>query len=125
MSTRATFTIDMTPGQGLITGSARFDFTKTWTGAIDGVSSGTMLTAGDPATGSAGYVALEVFDGRIDGRSGTIAFQQLGTMSEGDPVLQYVLAPGSGTGDLAGVTGMLTIEAVGDDGVHQVALTVN
>lgn len=125
MTSTATFTVEMHPGQSLITGSARFDFTKTWTGALEGTSRGAMLTAGDPATGSAGYVALEVFDGRLDGRTGTIALQQLGTMDAGEPELQFVLAPGSGTGELAELTGTLTIESVGDDGVHQVNVTLS
>lgn len=124
MTISASFTVEMSPAESLLPGSARFDFTKTWTGALEGTSSGAMLTAGDPASGSAGYVALETFSGRLDGREGTIAFQQLGTMADGQPELQYVLAPGSGTGDLAGVTGELTIGAVGDDGVHQVTVTL-
>ncbi|HJB11046.1 MAG TPA: DUF3224 domain-containing protein [Candidatus Brachybacterium merdavium] len=125
MTSTATFTIEMHPGQSLIDGSARFDFTKTWNGALEGTSHGAMLTAGDPATGSAGYVALEIFDGTLEGRGGTIALQQLGTMDAGEPQLQFVLAPGSGTGELAGVTGTLTIESVGDDGVHQVGVALH
>ena len=76
-----------------------------------------MLSAGDPATGEAGYVVLEVADltiGRPD--VGAFAMQQLGTMSGGDQQITYVVAPGSGTGDLAGITGRLDLDI--RDGQH-------
>src|SRR5699024_7113448 len=115
----------MHPGQTLIDGSARFDFTKTCNGALEGTCRTVTLLAGSPGHGSAGYVALEIFDGTLEGRGGTIALQQLGTMDAGEPQLLFVLAPGSGTGELAGVTGTLTIESVGDDGVHQVGVALH
>lgn len=121
----ATFTIELRPGDPLPSGSARFEFTKSWSGALAGSSTGTMLTAGDPATGSAGYVALEVVDGVLEGRRGTFALQQLGTMEGGDPQLTYVVAPGSGTGELAGTTGSLLIGEIDDHGVHQVTLDLD
>lgn len=120
----ATFTVDMTPGPEVVASSGRFDVTKTWSGGAEGTSRGVLLTGGDPAAGDAGYVAMEQFTGLLDGREGTVLFQQLGTMSEEEPLLQYVIAPGSGTGQLAGVTGTLAIDAVGDDGAHQVTFTL-
>lgn len=114
------FTIEMTPGDAVVPGTGRFDFTKIWTGGVAGTSSGTMLSAGDPVTGNAGYVAMEVFEGRIGGRTGTIAFQQCGTMQPGDTDLRYLVAPGSGTGDLAGVVGHLDLTV--DRGEHEVTL---
>lgn len=119
---RATFTVSLTPADDLPGAADRFDLAKTWQGALAGSSRGVMLTAGDPATGSASYVATETFEGILDGRTGTLALQQLGTMHGGDPVLHYVIAPGSGTGELAGVTGTLTIGAIDDEGVHEVTL---
>ena len=83
-----------------------------------------MLTAGDPETGSAGYIASELFEGSLGGRTGTLALQQLGTMTGGAPALQYVIVPGSGTGDLAGTTGTLEIGEIHDDGRHEVRFTL-
>lgn len=120
MTDTARFTVTMTPAAAAHPGSGRFEFTKTWTGALDGTSTGTMLTAGDPETGSAGYVALEVFEGSFAGRPGTLAFQQSGTMQDGQPQLSYRISPGSGTRELTGITGELVIVAVGEDGVHEV-----
>lgn len=121
---RATFTVALTPAADLPGAADRFDLAKTWQGALAGTSRGVMLTAGDPATGSASYVATETFEGTLDGLSGTIALQQLGTMDGGDPQLHYVIAPGSGTGELTGVTGTLTIGTIDDDGVHEVTREV-
>ena len=116
--TSAEFSIDLTPGEGLHAGTDRFDFTKTWTGGLTGTSVGTMLSAGDPGAGHAGYVALERFEGEVDGREGTLVFQQFGTMDAAGPVLTYLVTPGSGTGALAGLTGTLNLDVV--DGVHRV-----
>jgi hypothetical protein len=123
MSTlRAAFTVDLTPAE-ILTGAAdRFELAKTWTGALTGSSRGVMLTAGDPATGSASYVATELFEGTLDGHEGTLTLQQLGTMAAGEPELLYVIAPGSGTGALTGVTGTLTIGTIHDDGRHEVVI---
>jgi hypothetical protein len=80
-----------------------------------------MLSAGDPAQGAAGYVALEVVDATLRGRSGTLAFQQLGVMRDGGQELRYDVVPGSGTGALAGLTGTLSLTI--DDAGHHYELT--
>lgn len=116
----AEFTIDLQPGTPELDSTGRFDFTKIWTGEIAGTSRGLMLSAGDPSSGDAGYVALETFDGTIDGQHGTVALQQFGTMRHGDTVLRYDLVPGSGTGGLVGISG--TIELRVTEGTHQVFL---
>ncbi len=77
-----------------------------------------MLSAGDPSSGNAGYVALEAFEGSLDGRRGTLALQQFGTMSQGVSVLHYEIVPGSGTESLVGITG--TLELTVSDGQHRV-----
>lgn len=118
--TQGSFEIDMTPGEPLLGGTARMDFTKTWSGGLSGTSRGVMLSAGDPQAGDAGYVALEVVDGELDGRGGSFALQQLGTMAQGEPVLIYGIVPGSGSGDLAGITGVVNLTVV--DGEHKVTV---
>lgn len=114
------FDIDIAPAGALLPGTGRFDFTKTWTGEINGTSAGVMLSGGDPSTGTAGYVAIELFEGVIDGRTGTILFQQFGSMVDGAEVLRYEVIPGSGTGELATVTGELVLDAANGD--HKVML---
>lgn len=122
---RAAFTVDLAPGEALPGAAGRFDLAKTWSGAAAGTSRGVMLTAGDPATGSASYVVSELFEGTLDGRAGSLALQQLGTMAGGEPELRYVIAPGSGTGELAGLTGTLTISSIDEDGSHHVMIELD
>lgn len=118
----ASFTVQMAPGAPIDGAADRFSLTKTWTGEAEGTSRGVMLTAGDPASGSAGYVATETFEGSLGGLRGTLALQQLGTITAGEPALQYVIVPGSGTDELVGVSGLLTIGTIHEDGLHEVLL---
>ncbi len=120
VETTAEFSVDLQPNAPDLEATGRFDFTKAWTGGMAGTSRGLMLSAGDPAAGNAGYVALEVFDGTIDGHPGTVALQQSGLMSDGDHVLHYDLVPGSGTGSLAGIIG--SVDLTIDDGTHRVVV---
>ena len=102
-------------------GIGRFGISKTWHGDLAGSGHGLMLSAGDPAQGAAGYVALEVVEGSLGGRAGSLAFQQLGSMRDGGQELRYDVVPGSGTGDLAGLSGTLALTI--DDAGHHYELT--
>jgi hypothetical protein len=119
---RGTFVIEMRPGPPELDGAvSRFDFTKTFDGDLEGTGAGLMLAGGDPGSGSAGYVAVETVSGRLAGRDGGFALQQLGMMSGGEQTLHYQVAPGSGTGELAGMTGTLEL-TVEEDGTHRYEL---
>ncbi|GAA4892567.1 DUF3224 domain-containing protein [Tessaracoccus lubricantis] len=119
MAVEATFEIEITPVDGVLPTTSRFDFAKVWQGAAQGVSKGVMVSAGDPASGTAGYVAMEVFEGTLDGRRGTVAFQQFGSMRGGGQDLRYEIVPGSGSDQLEDVTGTLHLEIDGE-GVHHI-----
>lgn len=119
MGVQATFEIEITPTEAVLPTTSRFDFAKVWTGDVEGVSKGTMVSAGDPAYGTAGYVAMEVFEGRLGAKQGTVAFQQFGTMVGGVQELRYEIVPGSGSGELEDISGVLHTEIDGD-GVHHV-----
>jgi hypothetical protein len=121
-TTSATFAIDLRPEEaGELDGAAgRFAFTKTWQGGISGTGRGFMASGGDPASGTAGYVALELVDGSVDGRAGTFLLQQFGTMAGGEQRLEYAVVPGSGTGELVGLAGTVSLTVA--DGVHRVEL---
>ncbi|HJE50425.1 MAG TPA: DUF3224 domain-containing protein, partial [Tessaracoccus flavescens] len=122
--TEATFEIEITPADGVLPATGRFDFAKVWSGDAQGVSKGVMLSGGNPAEGTAGYVALEVFEGLLAGRRGSVAFQQFGTMSGGTQDLRYEIVPGSGTEELADITGVLELN-VDAEGVHRVQFQLN
>jgi hypothetical protein len=85
-------------------------------GDLEGTSAGQMLTGMTGTEGSAGYVAIEEVRGTLHGRSGTFLLQHSGTMRRGAPQLSIAVVPDSGTGQLTGLAGEMTIEIA--DGVH-------
>lgn len=125
MTTKATgtFDIEMVAAPPELGGAvSRFDFSKTFHGDLDGAGTGLMLSGGDPASGAAGYVAIEVVQGVLDGRTGQFAMVQLGLMQAGAPTLHYEIVPGSGDKELAGITGALHL-VIDPDGTHHYDLT--
>lgn len=91
------------------TGIGRFALDKQYHGDLEATAKGEMLGAGNPASGTAGYVAIEQVTGTLQGRGGSFALQHFGTMDGGKFELKVTIVPGSGTGDLAGIAGSLTI----------------
>ena len=110
------FEVTMTPRAAAPDGLGRMTMAKVYTGALTGTSRGEFLSAGDPAAGSAGYVAIERIDGTLDGRAGGFAVIQSATMHKGARELHAVIAPGSGGGALTGITGMMVIRV--ESGQH-------
>jgi hypothetical protein len=86
----------------------RFSIDKQFHGALDATSKGEMLSSGS-ANGSGGYVAIEYVSGTLDGRRGGFALQHTATMTRGVPHLEISVVPGSGSGDLQGLTGRMNI----------------
>ena len=95
------------------TAIGRYGLDKQFQGDIEGTSKGEMLGAGNPATGTAGYVAIEQVTGTLHGRTGSFALQHFGTMEDNKFELVVKVVPGSGTGDLLGISGTMTIKIVG------------
>jgi hypothetical protein len=56
----------------------------------------------------AGYVAIEVVTGTLNGKQGSFALQHFATMDASGPKMQVVVVPGSGTGELKGMAGTFT-----------------
>jgi hypothetical protein len=117
-----TFRITMTPrAPGDSTAQlGRFLLAKTFEGGLTGTSVGEMLSAGNPAAGSAGYVALEWVTGSLGDRQGTFALQHTGSMDRGTSSLAITVVPGTGTDALAGIGGHLDLVVEG--GVHSYTL---
>ena len=94
----------------------RMTIDKQWHGDLDGTSKGQMLTGGDAAKGSAGYVAMEKFTGTLKGRKGSFILQHSATMIKGEGQLAITIVPDSGTDELVGIGGQLTIKI--ENGKH-------
>ena len=93
---------------------------KEFSGDVVGASEAQMLAAFTATPGSAGYVAIEHFTGSVHGRSGSFVLQHSGVMSKGDGQLTVTIVPDSGAGELAGISGTLTIN--NDEGGHSYVL---
>jgi hypothetical protein len=93
---------------------------KQYEGAIVGRSATIFTSAFDPAIGAGTYLAMESFEGSVDGRTGTCNFVHSATTSGTDRTDElFLIVASSGTGELTGITGSggMTVDA---DGVHRV-----
>lgn len=112
MQVNGTFDIQMTPQpDGQPWGRQRLE--KVFHGPLEGASTGEMLAVRTAVKGSAGYVALEQVTATLDGRKGTFFLQHSGLMDKGTPALTVTVVPDSGTGQLQGLKGTMTIQAEG------------
>jgi len=87
----------------------RHTIDKRFEGDLQAHSVGEMLSAGSDVAGSAGYVALERVTGRLGGREGSFVLQHSGTMDRGAATLIVRVVPDTGTGELTGLAGSMTI----------------
>lgn len=117
---QGSFTVEMKPleepdvAQGVTLGRMSLD--KQLEGDLVATGKGTMLSALTPTPGSAGYVAVERVSGVLHGRRGSFVLQHSGTMEQGAQRLSITVVPGSGTGELAGISGDFRLKIV--DGQH-------
>jgi hypothetical protein len=88
---------------------ARMTIDKQWHGDLEATSKGEMLATPPDAKGSGIYVALERVTGTLKGRSGSFLLHHTGIMNRGVPELSILVVPDSGTGQLTGITGKITI----------------
>ncbi len=108
---QGTFTVKMepltpAPAEGL----ARYSLVKTFDGDLQGHGKGEMLSGGNPQEGAAGYVAIEVITGTLNGKQGSFALQHLATMDQSGRKMTVIVVPGSGTGELKAISGTFHIE---------------
>jgi hypothetical protein len=122
MTTHAhgTFAVQLTP-QALAHAEAdaslgRLAITKQFQGDFVGSSQGEMLSARTSVESSAGYVAIERVTGALHGRQGSFVLQHSGTVDRGAQQLVISVVPDSGTSDLVGLVGTMTLDIA--DGVH-------
>ena len=87
----------------------RMSLDKQFHGDLEATSKGEMLTSSLEGNGSAAYVAIERVIGTLNGRKGSFALMHQGTMNRESQKLTVVVVPDSGTGQLAGLTGTMTI----------------
>jgi hypothetical protein len=97
-------------------GLGRMTIDKTFQGDLAASSKGQMLAAMTEVKGSAGYVAIERVTGTLHGKTGSFVLQHNGIMDRNSPQLSVIVVPDSGTDELVGLTGKMTINIA--DGKH-------
>lgn len=95
----------------------RMSIDKQFHGGLEASSKGEMLSAMTSVKGSAGYVAIEQVTGDLSGRKGSFVLQHFGTMNRGSDRLILEVVPDSGSGELMGLVGKMTITI--EDGQHK------
>ncbi|MEZ0069766.1 hypothetical protein ABIA32_005813 [Streptacidiphilus sp. MAP12-20] len=93
---------------------------KQFEGEISGRSTTLFTAAFDISAGVGTYVAMESFEGTLNGHKGAFNFAHSATTHGEDRAAEFfVLVPASGTGELTGITGTggLTVDA---DGTHRI-----
>ena len=119
MIERATGTFDVTLNpQALADGEAdallsRLSIAKQFYGDLTATSQGEMLSARTDVQSSAGYVAMEKVIGTLQGKKGTFVLQHSSTMTRGAAQQSVTVVPDSGTGELVGLAGKMTIQIEG------------
>ncbi len=103
---------------------SRLSIDKRFSGDLDATSKGEMLAAGTEVKGSAGYVAIERVIGSLHGRTGSFVLQHRGVMTRGVPELSISVVPDSGTGQLIGLSGTMTIQVADGEHSYDLAYTL-
>ena len=112
---KGNFEVTVTPvaeDKGIGSSLGRMSLDKVFHGDITGTGKGEMLTVGTDA-GSAVYVAVERISGTLNGKQGSFALIHQGIASANSQTLNIFVAPESGSGELVGLAGTMTLDLSG------------
>ncbi len=126
MIAKGTFSVSITPAESHIRFNEPAQFgqlalNKTFNGELEATSVGQMMSVRLADSASAGYVALEQVTGTLAGYKGSFVLQHFGVMTAISQRLILEVVPDSGTDELAGLSGEMTIDI--KDGQHFYELT--
>ncbi|RDZ26108.1 DUF3224 domain-containing protein [Lysobacter silvisoli] len=114
------FDVKMNPqaaDEGASDGLGRMRLDKRYHGELEASGQGQMLAFRSAVAGSAGYVAMERVEGTLGGRRGSFVLQHSGTLDRGAAQLDLNVVPDSGTGELTGLRGRMSI-VIAEGGEH-------
>lgn len=78
---RGTFTVNVQPLTAApAPGLSRFSIDKQTHGDLEATTKGEMFAGGDPKSGAAGYVAIEVVTGTLQDKHGSFTLQHMAKM---------------------------------------------
>jgi hypothetical protein len=98
---------------------SRVHISRTFSGDLEGESTAELLIA--KSEGGGGYVGHDQITGTLNGKAGTFVIQHGGILSPDGVTNTGTIVPGTGTGELEGITGEGTLLA-DEDGNHTLTL---
>jgi|GEM_PF-924803 len=104
------FEVSITPAEGDTHDVGRMLIEKRYSGGLEADAFGQMLSQRQPGDTNAVYVALEHVQGKLEGMEGGFSLVHNGKIKNGENSLNIEISPGSGTGDLQGISGYMDIE---------------
>ncbi|WP_210560403.1 DUF3224 domain-containing protein [Psychrosphaera aestuarii] len=120
MTAKGNFEIDLKPAQDEQNPAGRMLINKVYSGDLQGKGSGQMLSK-RTESGASAYSAIEEFQGNIGGKTGGFTLVHNGYMTPSEQKLEIIVLSGSGTGELAGITG--TMDIIQTNGGHHYVLS--
>ena len=126
---KGTFDVKLTPQEpdnapARAAGVQRIAIEKQFHGDLVGTSNAEMLASGNGTTSGA-YVAIEKFTGKVDDRTGSFVLVLRALMNRGVPEGWTVeVVPDSGTDELQGIRGQLTIRIEGKQHFYELEYTL-
>ena len=122
---KGSFDVTLTPQESATDAPvARMLLYKDFHGDLEAIAHGEMMAAHEPLTGAGVYVAVDRVTGTLDGRGGSFLMAHRGIRNADGQSLDIVIVPGSGTGQLTGITGTVGIEIVGKEHFYSVEYDV-
>jgi hypothetical protein len=113
MHGKGSFDVTITPQESTPDAPvARMLLYKEFRGDLAAIAHGEMIAAHEPLTGAGVYVAIDRVTGTLHGKGGSFLIAHRGIRNADAQELSIVIVPGSGTGQLAGITGTIGIEIV-------------
>jgi Protein of unknown function (DUF3224) len=106
-------------GEGDASELTRVHISRTFTGDLEGTATAEILIA--KSEGGGGYTGQDLITGTLDGKSGSFVIQHGGIMGPEGISNSGTIVPGTGSGELTGITGEGTLLA-DEEGNHTLTL---
>ncbi len=116
MSATGTFEVKLEPQEDSDAPAGRMIIRKKYSGDLLGSGIGQMLSKRTEG-GTAAYSAVEEFSGSVAGKNGSFTLIHNGFISPQTQKLEVYVLRGSGTGDLANISG--TLDIIQEGGAHK------
>jgi hypothetical protein len=115
MTLEGKFDVALSPQKDEQAPVGRMLIDKTYHGKMKGIGTGQMISK-RLENGTAAYFAIEEFVGKINEKSGSFTLLHNGFMNSDSQSLDIIILEGSGTGELATISGKMDITI--EDGNH-------